>query len=74
VSADRPGAGPDIRILGGNPDASEIAAVTAVLAAALDELGGQQRRQQASGTSAWQRSQRAVRSPLVRGAWRSSTR
>ncbi len=65
---------PDIRILSGNPDAEEIAAVSAVLAAALDELGGEQRRRQSSGPSAWQRSQRAVRTPLVRGAWRSSNR
>jgi hypothetical protein len=65
---------PGIRILSGDPDAEEIAAVTAVLSAALDELGGEQRRRQSGGPSAWQRSQRAVRSPLVRGAWRSSGR
>jgi len=65
---------PEIRILSGNPDEEEIAAVTAVLSAALDELGGEQRRRQNGGPSAWQRSQRGVRSPLVRGAWRSSGR
>jgi hypothetical protein len=64
----------DVRIVSGNPDAEEIAAVTAVLSAALEELGGEQRRRQNGGPSAWQRSQRAVRSPLVRGAWRSSGR
>ena len=64
----------DIRILGGDPDDSEIAAVTAVLSAALDELAGEQRRRQSAGTSAWQRSQRSVRSPLVRGAWRTGDR
>jgi hypothetical protein len=64
----------DIRILSGNPEPEEIAAVTAVLSAALDELGGEQRRRQNGGPSAWQRSQRGVRSPLVRGAWRSSNR
>lgn len=64
----------DIRIVSGNPDPEEIAAVTAVLSAALEELGGEHRRRQNGGPSAWQRSQRAVRSPLVRGAWRSSGR
>jgi hypothetical protein len=64
----------EIRIVSGNPDPEEIAAVTAVLSAALEELGGEQRRRQNGGPSAWQRSQRAVRSPLVRGAWRSSGR
>jgi hypothetical protein len=65
---------PGIRIIGGNPDAEEIAALTAVLTAALDELAGEQRRAQSSGPTAWQRSQRAVRTPLVRGAWRTSGR
>ena len=64
----------DIRIVSGDPDPEETAAVTAVLSAALDELGGEHRRRQNGGPSAWQRSQRAVRSPLVRGAWRSSGR
>jgi hypothetical protein len=72
VNADQPA--PEIRIVSGNPDAEEVAAVTAVVAGALDELGGEQRRRQSSGPSSWQRSQRAVRSPLVRGAWRSSAR
>jgi hypothetical protein len=62
-------AGADIRVIGGNPDAEEIAAVTAVLTAALDELAGEQRRAQSHGPTAWQRSQRAVRGTLVRGAW-----
>jgi len=64
----------DIRIVSGNPEPDEIAAVSAVLSAALDELGGEQRRRQNGGPSAWQRSQRAIRTPLVRGAWRSSGR
>jgi hypothetical protein len=66
--------GPEFRILGGNPDAEEIAAVSAVLGAALEELAGEHRRQQSAGPSAWQRSQRAVRTPLVRGAWRDAAR
>ncbi|MGN6501829.1 MAG: acyl-CoA carboxylase epsilon subunit [Pseudolysinimonas sp.] len=65
---------PDIRILSGNPDAAELAAVTAVLAAALDELAGEQRRRQSAGPSAWQRSQRSVRTPLTHGDWRSPNR
>ncbi len=64
----------DIRIVSGNPGPDEAAAVTAVLSSALEELGGEQRRRQNGGPSAWQRSQRAVRSPLVRGAWRSAGR
>jgi hypothetical protein len=61
----------DIRILGGEPDAQELAAITAVLTAALDELAGEQRRQGDSAPSAWDRSRRAVRRPLMRGDWRS---
>ena len=72
MSPDQPA--PDIRIVGGNPDAEEIAALTAVLTAALDELAGEQRRAQSTGPTAWQRSQRAIRTPLVRGAWRTSGR
>jgi hypothetical protein len=64
---------PEIRITGGNPDAEEIAAITAVLSAALDELAGEQRRRQSAGPSAWQRSQRTVREPLTHD-WRSPTR
>jgi hypothetical protein len=74
VSAADAGGPADIRFLGGNPTAEEIAAVSAVLSAALEELAGEQRRQQSSGPSAWQRSQRTVRVPLSRGDWRSSTR
>jgi hypothetical protein len=59
----------DIRIVAGNPDAEEVAAITAVLTAALDELAGEQRRAQSPGPTAWQRSQRAIRTPLVPGAW-----
>jgi hypothetical protein len=69
VDAAGPDATVDIRVLRGQPDAEELAAVTAVLTAALDELAGEQRRRQHSGMSAWQRSQRVVRTPLARGAW-----
>ncbi|HXR43824.1 MAG TPA: acyl-CoA carboxylase subunit epsilon [Pseudolysinimonas sp.] len=60
----------DIRIVGGNPTDEEVAAVTAVLDAALEELAGEERRRPGAGPTAWQRSQRNVRHPLVRGAWR----
>ncbi len=61
----------EIRILGGNATTDEVAAVTAVLTAALDELAGESRRRSETGASAWQRSQRAVRQPLTHGAWRN---
>jgi hypothetical protein len=64
----------DIEILAGNPDETDLAAITAVLAGVLEELAEEQGRlQQASGQSAWERSQRAVRDPIYAqpGAWRS---
>jgi hypothetical protein len=62
---------PEIRVLSGNPSAAEIAAVTAVLTSALDELAGENRRSRERGQSAWQVSQRAIRLPLPHGAWRN---
>jgi hypothetical protein len=62
---------PEIRILSGNPSTAEIAAVTAVLTSALDELAGANRRSRERGQSAWQTSQRAIRLPLPHGAWRN---
>jgi hypothetical protein len=52
--------------------AEEIAAVTAVLTAALNNQVRQEPAADAA-SSAWQRSQRTLRQPLVRGpgAWRS---
>ena len=64
----------DIAVISGSPDAQELAAVTAVLAAVLDELAAEQgRRQQAAGPSAWARSQRGVQAPVHpgHGVWRS---
>jgi hypothetical protein len=69
VTSDVPA--PDIRILGGDPTPEEIAAVTAVLAAALDQLAGESRRRADNAPNAWQRSQRDIRAPLPFGAWRS---
>ena len=62
---------PEIRILSGEPSPAEIAAVTAVLSAALDELAGESRRSRERGLSAWQTSQRPIRRPLPHGAWRN---
>jgi len=63
----------DLRIISSGATPEEIAAVTAVLHGALDELAAEAAPQSAAIVSAWQRSQRAVRSPLSpgTGAWRS---
>ena len=61
--------GADIRVIGGDPTPEELAAVTAVVTSALDVIAGERRRQALASQSAWQRSQRAVRTPLRRGAW-----
>ena len=64
---------PGIRVTSGNPDDVELAAVTAVLTAALEELAAESGARQDAGPSAWERSQRALRTPLSpgNGAWRS---
>jgi hypothetical protein len=62
---------PDIRITGGNATPEEVAAVTAVLSAALEELAGEHRRSADSRPSAWQESRRPLRGPLPFGAWRN---
>ena len=59
----------DIRVVGGHPSDQDIAALTAVLSAALEELAGDHRRRQRLAPSAWERSQRAVRTPLTTGTW-----
>jgi hypothetical protein len=61
----------DIRITGGSASDEEIAAVTAVLSAALEELAGDHRRRQRLTPSAWERSQRAVRTPLAPDSWKT---
>lgn len=58
----------EVRILAGNPTEEEIAAVTAVLTAALDQLAAEERRHD-PGITPWQRSQRRMRDPLVPGTW-----
>ena len=61
-----------IRIIAGNPTPDELAAVTAVLARALEEEAGEQPRPP-SRRSAWERSRAGLRGALAPGpgAWRS---
>ena len=62
-----------IRVTAGNPDDLELAAVTAVLTAALEELAAESGARKDAGPSAWERSQKSLRQPLSpgNGAWRS---
>lgn len=62
---------PSIRIIAGSPTAEELAAVTAILAHALDEAAAEQT-QEVVRASAWDRSRASLRSPLHPGpgAWR----
>jgi hypothetical protein len=65
--------GTDLAIISGSPDDEDMAALTAVLAAVLDELAAEQGRRELAVPSAWARSQRAIRLPLTPGpgAWRT---
>ncbi len=64
---------PDLRVVSKGATAAEVAAVTAVLTAALDELAAQGATEEPAIT-AWQRSQRPMRAPIhpAPGAWRDS--
>jgi hypothetical protein len=59
-------------VLSGNPTPEELAAVTAVIEAMIEEQGADDARR-GRGMSAWQRSQRSIRETLAPGygAWRS---
>lgn len=61
-----------IRIIAGAPTPEELAAVTAVLAHALEEASAEQE-QRGPVQSAWDRSRATLRAPLHAGpgAWRS---
>jgi aryl-alcohol dehydrogenase-like predicted oxidoreductase len=63
----------DLTVISGNPDAEDLAALTAVLAEVLDELAAEQGRRAAAATSAWARSQRGVNAAAHPGpgVWRS---
>ena len=65
---DRAAASDAIRVVGGNPTPEELAAATAVLHAALDELAGMHRRTERTPTR-WERERRGLRRPLEPGAW-----
>ena len=63
------GGAPDaIRVVGGNPSPEELAATSAVLRAALDELAGMRRRAVRTPTR-WERERRGLRTPIERGGW-----
>ena len=64
---------PDIRVVSPSATPEDIAAVTVVVSQALAELADELGAEQGPVVSAWQRSQRALRSPLTpgAGAWRS---
>ncbi|MBG6239522.1 hypothetical protein IWX78_002509 [Mycetocola sp. CAN_C7] len=72
---DESGHGIDVHILRGSPTPDEIAAVTAVLTTAVVEEAANADAVPTNGPSAWQRSQRVMRSPLTAGAgrWRNFT-
>jgi hypothetical protein len=63
----------DIRVTSSGATPEEIAAVTVVVEQALAELADELGAGSARGVSAWQRSQRSMRTPLSpgAGAWRS---
>jgi hypothetical protein len=63
---------PDLRIVSKNASEQDVAAVTAVLRGALAEHAAGLELQSGSGMSAWERSQRPIRSPLTphAGSWR----
>jgi len=70
VPADAP---VEFRVISGNPTASELAAVAAVLTATIESLEEVRRHaEEEHSQTAWQRAQRPVRTPLIRGAgtWR----
>jgi hypothetical protein len=64
---------PDLRIVSTGADAEEVAAVSAVLTAALQQLAADLEVSGGPRVSAWQRSTRSVRGTLSPGpgAWRS---
>ena len=70
--ADSFDAGPEFEVVAGRPTPGELAAVTAVITSMIEDLEDG-RRIEGPLVSAWQRSQRSIRSPLVprAGAWRS---
>jgi len=64
---------PHLRVVSAGASAAEVAAVTAVVSGALDELAAQLEVESERGESAWQRSQRPVRGTITPGvgSWRT---
>jgi len=64
---------PDLRFISSGANPEDIAAVTAVVRGALDELAAELEIDPGPGQSAWQRSQRPIRVTIApgKGAWRS---
>ncbi len=71
TTPDQPQA-PHLQIISSGANAADVAAVTAVLRAALDELAAELEIDPGVGQSAWQRSQRAIRGTISpgNGTWR----
>jgi hypothetical protein len=63
----------ELGIISGDPTPSELAAITAVLGAMIEEAETSQRQSARRGQSAWQRSQKPIRQTLSPGfgAWRT---
>jgi len=59
-------------VVAGDPMPAELAAVTAVVGAVLEEIASDRELGTVPGVSAWQRSQRPIRSAVTRGTgtWR----
>ncbi|NIH85490.1 acyl-CoA carboxylase epsilon subunit [Amycolatopsis granulosa] len=71
---ENPPARPVLRVVRGNPDEAELAALTAVVAAAAS-AGGEETPRKPERTSFWADRAALVRRPLPRpgaGAWRAS--
>ena len=64
---------PDIRVESRSVTPEEVAAVTAVLAAAIEEHKAASRQPRTRGDDAWERTRRPLRAPLERGLdeWRA---
>ena len=63
---------PSFTVVAGDPTPAELAAVTAVVSAVLEEIASDSERDAGTVVSAWQRSQRPIRASVTRGngAWR----
>ena len=59
-----------LRVLGGNPDATELAAITAVLTGIAEELGSSLQRRPERRSSAWEAVQRPIRTRILPGITR----